>query len=86
MFLLESSISNQLYIKIQTISSFSLNSLVVEHIKKLPISYIQKKDVAYLTQRVNSDCSNLISFGIGTIINVITPQTNSIKLAYNVIE
>ncbi|ASA25482.1 ABC transporter ATP-binding protein [Paenibacillus donghaensis] len=62
---------NKLLIKIQTNASFELNVMVIEHVKSLPISFIENSDVAYLNQRINNDSNEIITFSISIIGSII---------------
>lgn len=68
--------ANIIYIKLQTISAFSLNVDIIEHIKKIPLKQFNKMDSIYINHRINNDSNSIITFYIKTItgitINLIT--------------
>lgn len=54
--------------KIQTEQSYSLSRDIFDHMEKLPMSFIEKQDTAYLSQRINTDTNALLSFFIDNYI------------------
>lgn len=64
-------LSSYLYVKIQTRAGYKLNLDILEHLKKVSLLYFSDCDIAYLTQRINSDANEIIIFCIGIIVNII---------------
>ena len=60
-----------LYVKIQIKSGYSLMTNVVKHAQNLSLSFINKNDSAYLSQRINQDANTLIIFCITFFQNVV---------------
>ncbi|MEA4960162.1 ABC transporter ATP-binding protein [Lutispora sp.] len=50
---------------------FDFIDSVMDHVKALPLSYFRNKDIIYLNDRINSDCSSIVNFVTNNIINVI---------------
>ena len=65
-------ISAMLYVRMQNKMSYAFNMKVIKHIQGLSLSYIHKKDIAYLNQRVTGDTQGLINFCINVLQNMIT--------------
>ncbi len=63
-------VSSILYTKIQIKIGYNLNIFIIQHIQKLSILFLSKKEEAYLNQRINGDSYNLITFCIETLENV----------------
>jgi len=61
-----------MYVKMSAQMSYDLNMDVTKHIQKLSLSYINSKDIAYLSQRVSSDSGSLIGFCITILQSVLT--------------
>lgn len=59
-------------VKLETKVSFDINYSLLEHVKKLPISYFKDINSSYLTKRINSDSTSSASFIIDNFINIIT--------------
>lgn len=55
--------------KIQALTSYEASRNIFEHMTKLPISYINNQDMAYLSQRINADTNGIFSFFIDTYIS-----------------
>lgn len=64
-------VSNRLYISLQTRMGFELNRDVISHIQRLPLSYIEAQDTAYLNQRINNDSNTLMTFCISIIQSIV---------------
>lgn len=60
-----------LLVKVKSVSSFDVNVHVLEHVKRLPMSYISKHNPVYLNQRINSDSGNIVSFVMESIIGIM---------------
>lgn len=69
-------ITYKLYIKIQTVGAFTINSEVISHIQNIPLDEVDCIDTSYVNQRVNSDSNAVVSFVINFCtdlgINIIT--------------
>lgn len=63
-------ISQYLYTKVQTKSSFAVNKDILKHIQNLSMSFIDNTETGYLIQRTNNDSNEVIIFSLGIIINV----------------
>lgn len=63
-------ISNLLLVKIKTNTVFLLNLEVLEHIKRLPLSFFDKIDIVYLNQRINNDVITLVNFIFDNLFKV----------------
>lgn len=84
-------INNLIYIKLQTKASFDLNRNVLKHMQKVSLSYINKQEKVYLTQRINHDSNTVISFCINVlqyvVINlckIIVPMTMICRFDYRI--
>lgn len=60
-------IINRLYIKLQTKAGYLINKDIIIHIHRLPISYIQNQNIAYLNQRINNDSNSIVTFSLNLI-------------------
>ncbi|MCL2360274.1 MAG: ABC transporter ATP-binding protein/permease [Defluviitaleaceae bacterium] len=58
--------------KMQMKMSYGLNRDAIRHIQRLSLSYINQKDSAYLSQRINGDANSLVGFCISVLRNIIT--------------
>lgn len=63
-------ISNMLIIKIQSKMSYDINFDLLEHLKKINILDVTKYEPVYLTQRINDDSNNIVSFFINNYLNI----------------
>lgn len=63
--------SNILKIKIVSKTNFKISYHLLDHIKKLPISFFYNQNPAYLSQRINMDATNLSDFALNKVINFI---------------
>ena len=68
-----------LFIKVQTSTAFNINSYILNHIKKIPISFFNKTDISYLNQRINADSNSIVIFTINIFSDILT---NSIILIF----
>lgn len=64
-------ISNIIGAKLKTLMSYELNAYMLNHIKKLPLSYFNNVNSVYLNQRVNMDANSLISFVLTSIVDIL---------------
>lgn len=64
-------ISNVLKVKIASTTNFKISYHLLDHIKKLPISFFYNQNSAYLSQRINMDASSLSEFVLNKIINFV---------------
>lgn len=71
--ILKDYLTSMLFTKMQVKLGYRLNIDVIKHIQSLSVSYSNKKDGAYLNQRINGDCTSITSFCLtvlrDTIIN-----------------
>jgi len=58
--------------KMQTKMSYDLNMDAIKHIQGLSLSYINRKDSAYLSQRIGSDSMSLVSFCVSVLQSIIS--------------
>jgi len=69
-------ISTILSTKLKYKLSYLFNKDLINHLQSTSLLFLEKTNAAYLSQRVNSDCFNLINFSFaflnGVIINTIT--------------
>ena len=56
--------------KMQALTSYAASKNIFEHMTKLPISYLNNQDIAYLSQRINTDTNGIFSFFIDTYISL----------------
>lgn len=63
--------NNLIMINIQMKSSFNIAFDVLEHLKKVPLSFINNMDMTYINQRVLTDSNELVSFVVNNLINSI---------------
>lgn len=63
-------ILNMLTIKLRTKITFLFNRDILEHVKRLPLSYFEGKDIFYLNQRINNDVGVIINFIFKYFFNV----------------
>jgi len=59
-------------INLQYNMGYSFNRDIINHIQSLSLSYINKEDSAYLSQRVSADTASLVSFCISILQSVIS--------------
>ena len=64
-------ISNISKVKIASKTNFKMNYHLLDHIKKLPISFFYNQNSAYLSQRINMDTVNLSEFVLNKNINFV---------------
>ncbi|MCL2204272.1 MAG: ABC transporter ATP-binding protein/permease [Defluviitaleaceae bacterium] len=64
--------SAMLYVKMQNRMGYSFNKNVIQHIQRVSLSYINQKDIAYLSSRVTSDANSLIGFCVSVLQSVLT--------------
>ncbi|MFT8351016.1 ABC transporter transmembrane domain-containing protein [Clostridium saccharoperbutylacetonicum] len=69
--ILLSYINSMIMVKFKNNIILNFTDEILEHIKKLPISFFYKIDAVYLNDRINSDCNDITSFIIDSIINLI---------------
>lgn len=62
--------SNMTNAKLQCNTVYDLNYSILEHIKRLPISFFNNIEGAYLNQRINSDANSLVSFVLNSFIQL----------------
>jgi len=60
-----------IYIKMQVAMGHEFNCDIIQHIQQLPLSFSLQNDSAYLNQRVNNDCNELIIFCITILQNIL---------------
>ena len=65
-------ITSLMYVKMMSDMGYDLNMDAVKHIQNLSLSYINNKDIAYLSQRVGSDSVSLIVFCITVLQSILT--------------
>lgn len=63
-------ITSLLNVKLQTSISYLLNKTILEHLQKTPILFLEKQNIAYLNQRINADCTNVVSFCLSILVGV----------------
>lgn len=79
-------IKNMILIKFQSRVAFDMNYDVIEHIKRMPFSYLSNVDTIYLNQRVNSDVNTIINFILNNYISIVANIINIIVLIYLLIK
>lgn len=57
--------------RLQSTMSYRFNSSVLNHLQKSPNSYTESNNLAYLNQRIYTDCTSLIQFTLSLLIGVI---------------
>lgn len=62
--------SNMSNAKLQCNTVYEFNYCILEHIKRLHISFFNNVDAAYLNQRINSDSNTLVSFVLNNFIQI----------------
>jgi len=65
-------VTSIIYVKMQAKMSYELNMDTIRHIQNLSLTYANRNDGAYLTQRVSGDSVNVIVFGITILQSVLT--------------
>lgn len=63
--------SKIIYTKIHTLMAYNLNVDILNHLKKLPLSYFKNANVVYLNQRINSDANSVMSFALSSVVDII---------------
>lgn len=63
-------VKNILFNALANRATYSLNIYVLEHIRKLPLSFFNKSNTAYLNQRINQDSSVVISFFMDNVTTI----------------
>ncbi|MBM6908321.1 ATP-binding cassette domain-containing protein [Collinsella intestinalis] len=69
--------ANCLYVNVQAHAGYRLNADVLEHMQKLPQSYFESFDAAYVNQQINHDANNLLIFAISSSVQI---ASNAISL------
>lgn len=62
---------NILYAKLQSTAGYNFNTFILNHVKKLPVTFFKNQNTVYLNQRINNDANNIIIFCINIISNLI---------------
>jgi len=70
--ILKGYIASILHTKMQLDMGYAFNRDTINHIQSLSLSYINKQDSAYLSQRASMDTGNLVAFCISILQQVIT--------------
>ena len=65
-------IASVIYVKMQSYMSYAFKLDTINHIQSLSLSYINKQDSAYLTQRIGADTGSLVSFCVSILQHVIS--------------
>ncbi len=68
---------NRLNTKMQIKMTYELNSDCITHLQNVSLNYTNNNDMAYMTQRINRDASEVITFCISCFQNIVI---NSIML------
>ena len=66
-----------MYVKLQANMGYQLNKDTIDHVQNLSLSYTNQTDSAYLSKRINTDSSELITFCISILQSIIS---NSIMI------
>ena len=61
--------------------SFKLNVLIIEHYGELEISLEEGKNIAYLSQRINSDANHVISFVFSSLSSILIKIVSTVLIA-----
>jgi len=61
-----------LYVKMQNKMGYAFNKAVLQHIQNVSLSYINRKDIAYISNRVTADANSLIGFCTTVMQSIIT--------------
>ena len=70
--LLGTYLNRLIYTKLQSYCAFDFNKAVIQHLHNVEYSFFSNKDPVYLTQRINSDCNNLVIFAITLLQNILS--------------
>jgi len=68
-------ISSRMYVYMQAHMSYSLNMDTLRRVQNFSLTYINKNDSAYLSQRINSDSGEIIIFCITVLQNILSNLT-----------
>lgn len=63
-------INGYLGTKLQTAQSYTMSRDIYEHIIKLPINFVERQDMAYLSQRINTDTNVCLSFFVDSYLTL----------------
>ena len=72
-------INSVLYVKVQIKAAFNMNAHILNHIKKISMSFFHDKDISYLNQQINNDSNSLTIFTINILSDILT---NSVTLIF----
>ena len=61
-----------IYTRLQSYCTFDFNKMILQHLHNVEYIFFSNKDPIYLTQRINSDCSNLVIFSITLFQNILS--------------
>ena len=61
---------------------FDINLDIVKHVQNLPISFFYKKDIIYLSSRINDDSQNIINFLLEDFLEIIVNLIISILILF----
>jgi len=70
--ILKGYVASIMHVKMESGMSYALNRDTMNHVQNLSLSYINKQDSAYLSQRIGADSGNLITFCIAVLQNIIS--------------
>jgi len=65
-------IRNIISARVNSLITFDVNFAIMEHLKRLPISYFTNKDAAYINSRTSSDSGSVTGFVLGSLFGLIT--------------
>lgn len=68
-------------VKLNTEIAFSLNKNIISHLQKLPLTFLDSQNIAYLNQRVNTDSNNIVTFWLSLLTGILI---NSISLIISI--
>ena len=55
--------------KLKANISYEVNFDVIEHIKRLPIEFVQENNAIYLSERINADSNVITNFVVDNLVN-----------------
>ncbi len=64
--------NNRFYLIIQTNSAMDINADIIHHLHKISLNELQKYDIGYLSESINSDSNSIVMFFLSALINALS--------------
>lgn len=64
--------NNRFYLVIQTNSAMDISADIIHHLHKISLNELQKYDIGYLNESINSDSNSITMFFLSVLINALS--------------